>query len=85
MILIRAGAVLAALVAAVVGMCIGVAIAIVVGGAASGWHPDVGGALFIGILSLLLGTGGLAMGLSIGVRLYDRAFQGKAPSNGVRR
>lgn len=59
---------LARIVVAPVGMLVGIAMAFVIGGAASDWHPDVGGALGISALAFVLGAVGLAVGLWLGFR-----------------
>jgi hypothetical protein len=45
------------------GILVGIVAAVVIGGIASDWHPDVGGALGITILIYVLGGLGFVVGL----------------------
>jgi len=54
------------------GVVLGVALGYVIGGFATGWRPDVGGAMLISFLCLLLGTAGFAGGVYGAFRIYWR-------------
>ena len=75
---LRAGTIAIAVLAPLVGAFVGLAIGFLIGGYASGWHPDVGGALGIGVLCFVLGAAGLAFGLWVSGKLLDVPFGWKA-------